>query len=73
MSDNSSELPARRYCVTEQVGPFSVSVGFVRGNLGEWDVPAEVFITARGKSGTELEAHLYAIGVAASKIMQREG
>jgi len=65
-------MPNRRFCVTEQIGPFSVSVGFVQGTQGEWDVPVEVFVTARGKSGTELDTHLYDIGVAASKIMQGE-
>ena len=30
----------------------------------------EVFMTKRGKSGTELEATLYELGVLASKIMQ---
>lgn len=67
-----TDMPSRRFCVTEQIGPFSVSVGFVQGNRGEWDVPVEVFVTARDKSGTELDAHLYNIGVAASKIMQGE-
>jgi sulfopyruvate decarboxylase TPP-binding subunit len=32
--------------------------------------PCEVFMTKRGKSGTELEATLYELGVLASKIMQ---
>jgi len=58
--------------VTEQIGPFSVSVGFVPGEDGEWSRPCEVFITARGKSGTELDGHLYELGVAVSKLMQGE-
>lgn len=62
-------LPNRRPCVTEDVGPFSVTVGFMPSTLN----PCEVFITARGRSGTELEQHLYDIGVKASKIMQHEG
>lgn len=60
------ELPKRRVCVTETVGPFSVTVGFVN------DQPVEVFVTTRAKTGTELEDILYQIGVTASKIMQRE-
>lgn len=65
-------LPNRRLCVTEQIGPFAVSVGFVTGAGGEWTVPAEVFITSRGKTGTELDNHLYELGVAVSKMMQGE-
>ena len=65
-------LPNRRLCITEQVGPFAVSVGFVPDGSGEWTVPAEVFITARGKSGTELDNHLYELGVSVSKLMQGE-
>lgn len=60
------DLPARRVCVSEDVGPFTVSVGFVD------DKPCEVFVTRRAKSGTDLEEILYQIGVTASKIMQRE-
>lgn len=57
----------RRPCETESVGPFAVTVGFdLEGK------PFEVFITARGKSGTQLDDHLYELGVAASKMMQRE-
>jgi hypothetical protein len=55
------------------VGPFTVSVGFKQDHTGEWNIPFEVFITSRGKSGTELDGHLYEIGVASSKIMQLEG
>jgi hypothetical protein len=65
-------LPHRRLCVTNQIGPFAVSVGFTQDVNGEWSVPCEVFIAARGKSGTELESHLYEIGVTASKLMQGE-
>jgi hypothetical protein len=54
------------------VGPFAVSVGFKQDLAGEWTIPFEVFVTARGKSGTELDGHLYEIGVTASKIMQLE-
>jgi hypothetical protein len=65
-------IPERRFTVTEQIGPFAVSVGFKQDNAGEWTIPFEVFITARGKSGSELDGHLYEIGVAASKLMQGE-
>lgn len=60
------DLPSRRATLTEEVGPFSVSVSFVEG------IPVEVFMTDRGKSGTELEEILYELGVAVSKIMQGE-
>jgi len=65
-------IPDRRYTTTEQVGPFAVSVGFKQDHLGNWTIPFEVFVTARGKSGTELDSHLYEIGIAASKMMQGE-
>jgi hypothetical protein len=47
-------------------------VGFKQDSAGEWTIPFEVFVSARGKSGTELENHLYEIGVTASKMMQGE-
>ena len=65
-------IPNRRLTVTEQIGPFAVSVGFKQDHLGEWTIPFEVFVTARGKSGTELDDYLYEIGVVASKTMQLE-
>jgi hypothetical protein len=65
-------IPNRRYTVTEQVGPFSVSVGFMQDHRGEYTIPFEVFIDSRGKSGTELEGFLHEIGVRASKLMQGE-
>ncbi len=65
-------IPDRRHTETQQIGPFAVSVGFRRDHLGNWTIPFEVFITARGKSGSELDDHLYEIGVAASKMMQGE-
>jgi len=65
-------IPTRRLTITNQVGPFAVSVGFKQDHTGEWTIPFEVFITSRGKSGTELDDHLYGIGVAASKTMQLE-
>jgi hypothetical protein len=71
-SQGGQVIPARRFTVTEQVGPFAVSVGFKQDHLGNWTIPFEVFITARGKSGSELDGHLYEIGVRASKLMQGE-
>lgn len=65
-------IPTRRLTITNQVGPFAVSVGFKQDHLGEWTIPFEVFVTARGKSGTELDDYLYEIGVVASKTMQLE-
>jgi hypothetical protein len=65
-------LTNRRLCVTEQVGPFAVSVGFVQDAHGEWTIPCEVWVNARGKSGTELDGHLYEIGVLVSKLIQGE-
>ena len=65
-------IPDRRYTETQQIGPFAVSVGFKQDHLGNWTIPFEVFVSARGKSGTGLDDHLYEIGVAASKMMQGE-
>ena len=63
----SMTLPNRRHCVHQRVGPFIATVGFDQeGNA------CEVFISKRAKSGTELDDHLYELGVAISKIMQGE-
>ena len=71
-------LPSRRPCATETVDDFAVTVSFdppggplaiLRGEL----VACETFISKRAKSGSELEEHQYALGVAASKLMQGEG
>lgn len=64
--------PNRRASVTQQVGQFAVTVGFKQDHTGEWTVPFEVFITQRGRSGSELDETLYELGVTASKIMQGE-
>lgn len=61
-------IPTRRPCETATVGPFAVTVSYHPGTHH----PFEVFITARGKSGTALDDHLYEIGVTASKMMQGE-
>tara|TARA_Y100000310_G_scaffold224809_1_gene226685 strand:+ start:692 stop:979 length:288 start_codon:yes stop_codon:yes gene_type:complete len=65
-----SDPPNRRPSITDEVVgdgyEFAVTVGFDP----EFGNPCEVFMTKRGKSGTELEATLYELGVLASKIMQ---
>jgi len=66
------QAPNRRFSVNEGVGPFVISVGFTQDHTGAWTVPYEAFISSRGRSGTELDDHLYEIGVRISKIMQGE-
>ena len=62
--------PNRRPSFTDEVVGdgfnFAVTVGFDP----DYGNPCEVFLTKRGKSGSELEATLYEIGVLASKMMQ---
>jgi len=73
--DKGSEVtqaPTRRFSVNEQVGPFVVTVGFTQDHRGDWTVPFEAFISARGRSGTELDEHLYDVGVKLSRLMQGE-
>lgn len=65
---SNAPLPNRRPSATASVGPFAVTVGFdPRTNT-----PCEIFIVARGKSGTDIDHILYDLGVTASKIMQGE-
>jgi len=61
-------LPNRRPHIGGSAGPFRFTVSFhpVTG------APVEVFINERAKIGTELEAHLYDLGVKISKVMQGE-
>lgn len=61
------DLPSRRRCVNVEVGPFVIAVGFTEDHS-----PCEVFFTARGKSGTDIDDLLYEMGVAISKTMQHE-
>lgn len=69
-----TDLPNRRPCVNVGIGErdgremFVASVGF----NPETGAPCEVFITARGKSGTDVDQLLYELGVSVSKIMQHE-
>ena len=62
--------PNRRPSFTDEVVGdgfnFAVTVGFDP----DYGNPCEVFLTKRGKAGSELEATLYEIGVLASKMMQ---
>ena len=58
-------MPTRRHCINARTDSFHFSVGFNK----EWQ-PVEVFITGRGKSGTDLDVELYELGVKVSKIMQ---
>lgn len=61
-----TELPNRRHAVNFSTGPFVITVGF----NPKTGAACELFITSRGKSGTELDSWLYELGVTASKIMQ---
>jgi hypothetical protein len=65
-----SDPPNRRPSITDEVigdgFDFAVTVGFDP----QFGNACEVFLTKRGKSGSDLEATLYELGVLASKIMQ---
>ena len=65
-----SDPPNRRPSITDEVMGdgfrFAVTVGFDP----QFGNPCEVFLTKRGKSGSDLETTLYELGVLASKIMQ---
>lgn len=65
-----TDPPNRRPSITDEVigdgFKFAVTVGFDP----QFGNPVEVFLTKRGKSGSDLEAALYELGVLASKIMQ---
>lgn len=63
-----SDLPNRRPSENAQIGQFVVTVGF----HPDTGVPCEIFVAARGKSGTDIDDIFYEMGVAASKIMQGE-
>lgn len=62
----------RTYTETQDVGPFSISISFKQDASGEWSVPFQMFVTGRGKTGTDLDGWLYEFGVVGSKMMQRE-
>lgn len=63
-----TDLSNRRHAVNFATGPFVVTVGFDP----KTGAACELFITSRGKTGTELDDWLYELGVTASKIMQGE-
>lgn len=60
------EIPNRLVCITTDIGPFAVTMSFVDGHA------VEMFMTDRGKSGTQLDDILYELGVTVSKMMQGE-
>jgi hypothetical protein len=62
------QIPNRRPTINQEVGCFIVSVSFDP----ETNKPIELWFSKRAKSGTELEQHLYDLGVAISKLMQNE-
>ena len=71
-----SGIPNRRPCVTERIPGtrFAVTVGFHPDKRAK-DLcgrPVEVFLTMRGKSGTELEETLFDLGVTISRLMQHK-
>ena len=59
------KVPKRRHGIHERTMNFHFAGGFNK----EWQ-PVEVFITGRGKSGTDLDVELYELGVKISKLMQ---
>ena len=67
------KIPNRRPCITEKVGKFAVTVSFMPDKRAKdlCGTPIEMFVTKRGRSGTELEEDLYDLGTAASKLMQK--
>jgi len=65
-----NEPPNRRPSITDEVSGEGFSLAVTVGFDPHFGNPCEVFMTKRGKSGTELEATLYELGVLASKIMQ---
>ena len=65
-----SEPPNRRPSVTAEVNGDGFELAVTVGFDPDFGNPCEMFLTKRGKSGSELEATLYELGVLASKIMQ---
>lgn len=59
-----TSIPNRRAAVTVTSGPLAATVSFVDGH------PFEVFFTARGKSGTDIDTLLSDLGIVISKAMQ---
>ena len=65
-----SDPPNRRPSITDEVRGEGFELAVTVGFDPDFGNPCEVFLTKRGKSGSELEATLYELGVLASKIMQ---
>ena len=65
-----SAPPNRRPSITDEVIGDGYEFAVTVGVDPEFGNPCEVFMTKRGKSGTELEATMYELGGLASKIMQ---
>lgn len=67
------DIPNRRPCVTSDVGRFAVTVSFMPDRRAKdlCGAPLEVFVTKRGRSGTELEETLYELGTEASRLMHK--
>ena len=68
------EIPTRRPCITENVGPFAVTVSFMPDKRAKdlCGAPCEVFITKRARGGSWLDENQRLMGVVASKLMQHE-
>ena len=65
-----SDPPPRRPSITDEVSGDGFELAVTIGFDPKFGNPCEVFLTKRGKSGSELEATLYELGVLARKIMQ---
>jgi len=65
-----SDPPNRRPNITAEVTGDGFELAVTVGFDPDFGNPCEMFLTKRGKSGSELEATLYELGVLASKIMQ---
>lgn len=68
------DIPNRRPCITERVGKFAITVSFMPDRRAKdlCGQPIEVFVTKRGRSGTELEEDLYDLGATASRLMHKK-
>ena len=68
---NHTKLPNRRPCITTDVGEGIVITVSYHPDTEE---PVELFVTGRGKKASDgpMTDALYNLGVAASKLMQKE-
>lgn len=69
-----TEVPNRMPCVTEDVGPFAVSVSFMPDKRAKdlCGAPVAVFLSKRAKTGSWLDDNQREWGIVASKLMQHE-